>query len=60
MAVSIKITDFWHVMPCYLAQSYPCFRGSHRLHLQGRRVGLTQKLRVPIQGTKETGLLLKK
>jgi hypothetical protein len=35
--VKMLVLLFWVVAPCGLVGGYKCFRGTHCLHLQGRR-----------------------
>jgi hypothetical protein len=39
MAVSMKMTAFWDIMPCNLAEVDQCFRGSYCLHHLGNMDG---------------------
>jgi hypothetical protein len=34
----LKSTIFWDITPCSLLKVNPCFRGTCRLHLQGRKI----------------------
>jgi hypothetical protein len=36
--VVINSTIFWNITPCSLLKVNGCFRGTYRLHLQGRRM----------------------
>jgi hypothetical protein len=40
MAVTMKGTIFWDVMPCSLVENYQRFGGMYSLHLQGQGVRL--------------------
>jgi hypothetical protein len=52
-AVTMKITAFWHMMPCSLAEKYWRCGGTSFLHVKGRRMNLplTWRLRqqVPLK-----------